>query len=681
VGLSVAPGVDLAAEGGREGGVPVMVRLAPPQGTGRVASDICCIVDVSGSMGTEAMLKTETGDTAGHGLSVLDVVKHSLKTIIMNLTGEDRLALVAYSNNAETIFNLTAMDDAGRTSTEQQLDQLQPSGMTNLWDGLKTGMELLKAGAGPGRLQHIMLFTDGLPNINPPRGILPMLKKLKDKEPGGKLPCTINTFGFGYELDSELLSQLAIDGCGSYNFIPDAGFVGTVFVNSMSNLLVTMAKDATLTLRPQGGASILGNATLGGHPAKRDGDALIVSLGSLQYGQMKDVVVQMSVPESAVSGSYLQATLEYSTKVGPAPQVACQGQGKGDVACFQEVEPHRLRLRFVDAVRQSMQACKLSTVQKAQGKAMPLEDARAVVEAMAAEIQASPVMGEEAVAALLEDATGQVTEALSREDWYTKWGIHYLPSLMFAHLTQQCNNFKDAGVQSYGGELFQSIRDAADDVFLALPPPRPTAPPAAPAAAPAARAAPVCAPAPAVSMSAFYDRYGGCMDGACSVQLADGGLRRLDELRAGDTLWAPGGGRAEVACVVRTRAPGGRFLLVELPGGLRLTPHHPVFVDGAWQFPADLAPAREMPCEAVFSFVLEEGASALFVEGVPCVSLGHGLQDGDVRHHFFGCRAAVERDLAKFPGFEDGLVDLPPGAPLRDPETGLVCGLHPAGSA
>merc|ERR1719192_3133729 len=75
---------------------------------------------------------------------------------------------------------------------------------------------------------------------------------------------------------------------------------------------------------------------------------------------------------------------------------------------------------------------------------------------------------------LLEDLEGQVAEALSREDWYQKWGIHYLPSLMFAHLSQQCNNFKDAGVQRYGGELFQSIRDKADEIFLALPPPKPS---------------------------------------------------------------------------------------------------------------------------------------------------------------------------------------------------------------
>ena len=76
--------------------------------------------------------------------------------------------------------------------------------------------------------------------------------------------------------------------------------------------------------------------------------------------------------------------------------------------------------------------------------------------------------------AMLADVEGQITEAISREDWYTKWGGHYLPSLARAHQLQQCNNFKDPGIQQYGGELFKQLRDHADDLFCKLPPPKPS---------------------------------------------------------------------------------------------------------------------------------------------------------------------------------------------------------------
>ena len=42
----------------------------------------------------------------------------------------------------------------------------------------------------------------------------------------------------------------------------------------------------------------------------------------------------------------------------------------------------------------------------------------------------------ERAAGLLEDAAGQATQALSRADWYERWGRHYLPSLAQAHALQ-----------------------------------------------------------------------------------------------------------------------------------------------------------------------------------------------------------------------------------------------------
>merc|ERR1711874_435913 len=77
------------------------------------------------------------------------------------------------------------------------------------------------------------------------------------------------------------------------------------------------------------------------------------------------------------------------------------------------------------------------------------------------------------IKALIEDAAGQVTEAMSREVWYTKWGMHYLPSLCFAHQLQQCNNFKDPGVQQYGGDFWADLCEQADAIFVGLPPPQP----------------------------------------------------------------------------------------------------------------------------------------------------------------------------------------------------------------
>mmetsp|Transcript_145915 Transcript_145915/g.406454 ORF Transcript_145915/g.406454 Transcript_145915/m.406454 type:complete len:170 (-) Transcript_145915:212-721(-) len=152
---------------------------------------------------------------------------------------------------------------------------------------------------------------------------------------------------------------------------------------------------------------------------------------------------------------------------------------------------------------------------------------------------------------------------------------------------------------------------------------------------------------------------------------------RVDRLRKGDRVVAGTRGTlATVACVVRTRCPNGRAELVELAECTRVTPHHPVLVDGAWRLPASLERPRAVrPCDAVFSFVLE-GAPALLVGGVPCIALGHGLEEGAAGHPYFGTQRVLQ-DLALLPSYSAGLVDLGEGAVVeRDQQTGLICGLR-----
>jgi hypothetical protein len=93
-----------------------------------------------------------------------------------------------------------------------------------------------------------------------------------------------------------------------------------------------------------------------------------------------------------------------------------------------------------------------------------------------------------------------------------------------AHLLQQCNNFKDPGVQHYGqGELFNSVRDEMDTVFCNLP-----APKRSQSGAP-------------IDMSAFNDEEGPCFHGSCIVRLLDGSIKFVKDIRRGDRLFPHGG--------------------------------------------------------------------------------------------------------------------------------------------
>ena len=104
-----------------------------------------------------------------------------------------------------------------------------------------------------------------------------------------------------------------------------------------------------------------------------------------------------------------------------------------------------------------------------------------------------------------------------------------------------------------------------------------------------------------------------------------------------------------------------------------------VYIQNEWHFPLHLAtPERDSQCDSVYNFVLEERNHSIIVNGIECVTLGHGLEGDVVGHPFFGTQRVVE-ELRKMRGFSEGCVELFPSmcggkSMIRDEKTGLVCG-------
>ena len=186
-------------------------------------------------------------------------------------------------------------------------------------------------------------------------------------------------------------------------------------------------------------------------------------------------------------------------------------------------------------------------------------------------------------------------------------------------------------------------------------------------------------------MRAYNNACGGCFHGDGLVLMADGSRKAVRDVRKGDWLALPpapdavGASEqtaAQVTCAVQIHTDGGSEELVQLEGsGLRLTPWHPVRVDGRWQFPCALACARRVPCDAVYDFVLSEG-HVMEIDGVQCVTLGHGFQGAVIGHAYFGTDRVVD-DLRAMRGWEAGLVELHASTcNVRDPETRKICGFR-----
>ena len=96
----------------------------------------------------------------------------------------------------------------------------------------------------------------------------------------------VHVFGYGYELNTPLLMDIAQLGHGTYTYIPDCSMVGTAFVNFMANSLSCISNKIQLRFQFAEGVDdveVVGAGKL---------EDLLYNLGSIQYGQERNVILK-----------------------------------------------------------------------------------------------------------------------------------------------------------------------------------------------------------------------------------------------------------------------------------------------------------------------------------------------------------------------------------------------------
>ncbi|KAG8920795.1 hypothetical protein FRC00_009514, partial [Tulasnella sp. 408] len=357
----------------------------------RAPVDFVLTIDVSGSMSAEAPAPGENERT---GLSVLDVVKHAAKTIITTMKPEDRIAIASFSGAAKVVLPLTHTTEQGKAKALKEVESLRPLNSTNLWDGLKQSMNIL-TGAPPAsnprssgsaiaslaaagstvaagiagaslprpqeseskhRLSSIFLLTDGLPNVEPPRGHIPMLKLYLESQPKEKTKFTINTFGFGYTLDSKLLSEIAKIGNGHFGFIADSGMVGTNFVHAVANTYATYAEGLYVDIEVDDDKVAKEMEVLGSFEVNKASWGVQVPLGQLQYGQTRDLVVRLpsSLSKSPVTVTARCRPWDSDEEVKTTRVISDAHLPPSESATDPGLLYHSFRLDFVSAVHKEI---------------------------------------------------------------------------------------------------------------------------------------------------------------------------------------------------------------------------------------------------------------------------------------------------------------------------------------
>ena len=573
-----------------------LVKIVPPDHGERRPRDIVVVIDISGSMDSNVTIKSASGETENHGMNILDIVKHAVVTIIEGMSPDDRLGIVEYDDHANTTLNFTRMDSHGKKLAKTQVRSMRPRGSTNLYGGILKGLKMFPDASA--RDGSVLLFTDGIPNIHPPKGEIATFQKYKQSKPNSP---SIHMFGFGENLMSNLLLDLSIIGQGMFCYIPDASFVGTIFVNAVANIFSTFGNNATIIT-----------------------DRKNVDVGLLQFGETRTVELDY---ETAVSVKY-----DVCGKVVEIP-----GNFIAHYVQTPSRDPHTI---LVTALRNIIGFCDRKR----------LSDAVDCLNAAAQYMRENSGKEEYLTDGYIKDLEGQVREACSKH-YYPKWGRHYLRSLYRSHDLQYCVNFKDPGVQNYGGSLFQTIREEMDDIFNNIE-------------APKSSRVEMATSSPVYSMNTYNDSDRPCFDGSNYCWTIEGATL-LRDIKKGDFVLCEDRTFARIVCVVKTITAGGKANLCSVPSSsefktpLVVTPNHPIKYGGEWRFPRDLTSPAVTENDAVYSFVLNKN-HRMMINTFPCITLGHGLRDGILEHAYYGTNKVVD-DLRQMPGWDSGIIVLNTG--------------------
>lgn len=380
----------------------ILTLSAKDDGVSRDPVHICCVVDISGSMGTEAVVQNEQGNKESTGLTVLSLVGYSIRTVVKSMKPDDLISIVTFSSESKIILQPTKADEWA--TIDSKIESMRPTNMTNLWGGVEKGFEVINS-IDSNFNTSMFVFTDGIPNIDPPRGYGYELAK-------SKIDCTIHTFGFGYSINTEVLTLISKIGNGSFNYICDAGMVGTVFIHAVANFMAQCAKDIKIGSK---------------------------NLGTLRYGQPRHFYIETK-PDSLV---YTDTKLKTKTSWTKDNEYILVGENDS-----------RIKDRFV--LCECIQY--LLGNQTTENKNKKLNETIELVNTNDYKL----------------DLSKEVKLAIEPSN-FSKWGQYYLFSLLNAHEQQYCNNFKDPGIQSYGtGVLFEHERTNSETQFKNLPLPKPT---------------------------------------------------------------------------------------------------------------------------------------------------------------------------------------------------------------
>ena len=275
-----------------------ILELGPPDEARKAPSpplNVCLVLDRSTSMQGQKM----------------DIVKATAIQVLRNLRPQDILSVVAFSDRAEVVIPASYHQEKSRS--EAKIQMIQPSGATEIYQGLEAGAKEVMRSLDAKRVNHIILLTDGH-TYGDEQQCLALASRLAAHGIG------ISGMGIGQDWNDIFLDVLASRTGGSSAYLAQPQDIKKLLLEKFDALSQTYAEDLVLDLKYIEDIELTYAFRLQPDPSPIALGEKYLHLGSILQDTITQVIFEYMIHPKAVKSEAL-TLLDGTLKVSIASQV------------------------------------------------------------------------------------------------------------------------------------------------------------------------------------------------------------------------------------------------------------------------------------------------------------------------------------------------------------------------
>lgn len=250
--------------------------------------DIICVLDTSGSMGSDNKLEN---------------LKFAVNYIRGELNEFDRLSIVTFENSAVGIHNLLRMTDENKLYSSSLCSQLRPGGGTSILSGLKAASTILENRTTRNPITSVFLLTDGQDGCSVP-------EKKTTAQYIKSVGASLFVYGFGADHDSKHLQMIAESATGTFTYIERSDTVIDAFGGAIGAEQSMFATNICLTINSNNNIMITSTES-GSYRNELDtsGSNTKVYFNNIMLGEERDILLSLAIPTITITNQIDQLLL------------------------------------------------------------------------------------------------------------------------------------------------------------------------------------------------------------------------------------------------------------------------------------------------------------------------------------------------------------------------------------